>query len=150
MSRRVSWREIAVDVDAAEGEAVVVRLKSFDIDKSQAMGCSICPGTDHKMRYRLLDCNSKTCAEACPVKCAWRGKMVTCLASEHVSISEFGAHNSATASHGRKKLSLTQKALCQDLAQNHLHPMRIHHALSRKFATPPLKIYRRSSRFKTS
>ncbi|KAE9286417.1 hypothetical protein PF001_g21450, partial [Phytophthora fragariae] len=32
MPKRVNWREIAVDVDAAEGEAVVARLKSFDID----------------------------------------------------------------------------------------------------------------------
>uniref|UniRef100_H3GY82 MULE transposase domain-containing protein n=1 Tax=Phytophthora ramorum TaxID=164328 RepID=H3GY82_PHYRM len=136
MPRRVSWREIAVDVEPAEGEAEVARLKSFDIDKSQAMGCSICPGADHKMRYRLLECSSKTCAEACPVKCAWRGKMVTCLASKHVSIFESGAHSSATASPGRKKLSLAQKALCRDLAQNHLRPMRIRHALSRKFATP--------------
>ncbi|KAE9182436.1 hypothetical protein PF005_g22485, partial [Phytophthora fragariae] len=52
MPKRVNWREIAVDVDAAEGDAVVPRLKSFDIDKSQTMGCSICPGADHKMRYR--------------------------------------------------------------------------------------------------
>ncbi|KAE8968998.1 hypothetical protein PR001_g27628 [Phytophthora rubi] len=136
MPKRVSWREIAVDVDAAEGEAVVARLKSFDIDKSQTMGCSICPGADHKMRYRLLECSYETCKGASPVKCAWRGKMVTCLDSEHVSIFEFGEHSSATASPGRKKLSLAQKAFCRDLAQNHIRPMRIRHALSRKFATP--------------
>ncbi|KAE9277547.1 hypothetical protein PR003_g28762 [Phytophthora rubi] len=116
MPKRVSWREIAVDVDATEGEAVVARLKSFDIDKSQTMGCSICPGADHKMRYRLLECSSETCKGVSPVKCTWRGKMVTCLDSEHVSIFEFGEHSSATASPGHKKLSLAQKAFCRDLA----------------------------------
>lgn len=88
--RRASCREIAVDVHAAEGEAVVARLKSFDIDKSQTTGCSICPDADQKLRYRLLECSSETCVGAIPVKCAWRGKMVTCLDSEHVSVFEFG------------------------------------------------------------
>ncbi|OWZ04475.1 hypothetical protein PHMEG_00023616 [Phytophthora megakarya] len=136
MPRRVSWREIAVNVDDAEAETVVTGLKSFDIAKSQAMGCTICLSADHKMRYRLLECSSGACAEASPLKCAWRGKMVTCLSSEHVSIFEFGEHNSLAASPGRKKLTLTQKAFCRDLAENHLRPMRIYHALARKFAIP--------------
>ncbi|KAE9020706.1 hypothetical protein PR003_g25995 [Phytophthora rubi] len=62
--------------------------------------------------------------------------MVTCLDSEHASIFEFGDHNSSAASPGRKKLTLAQKAFCRDLAENHLRPMRIRHALARKFATP--------------
>uniref|UniRef100_H3H147 MULE transposase domain-containing protein n=1 Tax=Phytophthora ramorum TaxID=164328 RepID=H3H147_PHYRM len=136
MPRWVSWREIAVDVDAAEAEAVMARLKSFDIDKSQAMGCTICPGGDHKMRYRLLECSSESCTETSPVKCTWRGKLITCLESEHASIFEFGNHSSPAASPGHRKLTLAQKAFCRDLAENHLRPMRIRHALSRKFATP--------------
>jgi len=136
MPPRVSWEELAVNVGAAEAEAVVARLKSFDIDKSQVMGCTICLGADHKMRYRLLECSSESCAGASEVKCPWRGKMLTCLDTEHVSFYDYGEHNAAAASPGRKKLSLAHKAFCQDLAANHLRPMRIHRALSRKFATP--------------
>ncbi|KAE9333218.1 hypothetical protein PF008_g14557 [Phytophthora fragariae] len=99
MPRRVNWRERAVD--AAEAEAVLASLKSFDIKKSQTMACTICPGAEHKMRYRLLDCSSEPCSEASSLKCAWRGKMVTCLDSEHASIFEFGDHNSSAASPGR-------------------------------------------------
>ncbi|KAG2780692.1 hypothetical protein PC129_g18085 [Phytophthora cactorum] len=48
MPKRVIWRDNAVDVDA-----VVVTLKSFDIDKIQTMACTICPEAVYKMRYRL-------------------------------------------------------------------------------------------------
>jgi hypothetical protein len=135
MPRWVSWEGLAVNVGGAEAEAVVARLKSFDIDKSQAMECTICLGTDRKMRYRLLECGSESCAGASAVKRAWRGKMLTCLETEHVRIFDYGEHNSATASPGRTKLILAHKAFVQDLTQNHLRPMRIHRALSRKFAT---------------
>ncbi|RLN44479.1 hypothetical protein BBJ28_00023857 [Nothophytophthora sp. Chile5] len=36
----------------------------------------------------------------------------------------------------RKKLTTTQKAFCRELAENHLRPMGIRHALARKFSTP--------------
>ncbi|KAE9333223.1 hypothetical protein PR003_g14125 [Phytophthora rubi] len=136
MPRRVSWREKAVRVDAAEGEEVVSSLKSFDIDKSQTMACTLCPEAAHKMRYRLLVCSSEACVEVSGVKCAWRGKIVTCLETEHVSIFEFGDHNTLASSPRCKKLTTTQKAFCRELAENHLRPMRIRHALSRKFGTP--------------
>ncbi|KAE8979313.1 hypothetical protein PR003_g25784 [Phytophthora rubi] len=136
MPRRVSWREKAIRVDAAEGEEVVSSLKSFDTDKSQTMACTLCPEPAHKMRYRLLVCSSEACVEASGVKCAWRGKIVTCLETEHVSIFEFGDHNALAFAPRRKKLTTTQKAFCRELAENHLRPMRIRHALSRKFGTP--------------
>eukprot|EP00644_Phytophthora_capsici_P010694 jgi/Phyca11/104497/e_gw1.9.729.1 len=138
MPPRVSWRELAVDVDAVGAEVVFAKLKAFDIEKSQVMGCTICPGGDQKMRYRLLECGSTTCREASPVKCPWRGKVVTCLESEHASVYDSGEHNtvSCTSSPVRKKLTQPQKAFVRDLAQNHLRPMRIRHALARKFATP--------------
>ncbi|RLN43882.1 hypothetical protein BBJ28_00026860 [Nothophytophthora sp. Chile5] len=136
MPPRVSWRDLAVDVDPTEAEAVLARLKSFDINKSQSMGCSICHGADHKMRYRLLECSSTSCAEASPVKCTWRGKIVTCLDNEHASIFEYGEHTSPAPSPAPKKLTNRHKAFCRDLAEQHLRPIRIRHALARKFGTP--------------
>ncbi|ETK91300.1 hypothetical protein L915_05081 [Phytophthora nicotianae] len=103
------------------------------------MACTICPGGDHKMRYRLVECSSASCTDVSPVRCTWRGKMLTCLESERASIFEFGEHNSASSSLPfpvRKKLTQVQKAFCRDLVQNHLRPMRIRHAMARKFATP--------------
>ncbi|KAG3097238.1 hypothetical protein PI124_g14632 [Phytophthora idaei] len=138
MPRRVSWREKEVDVGAAEADAELEAMKSFDIDKSQSMVCTICPEAEHKMRYRLLVCSSETCVETSALKCAWRGKVVTCQATDHASIFEFGDHTTLESSPKRKKLTWTQKVFCRDLADNHLRRMRIRHALSRKFS-PPLE-----------
>ncbi|KAG3160775.1 hypothetical protein PC128_g20973 [Phytophthora cactorum] len=111
-------------------------MKSFDIDKSQTMACTLCQDADHNMRYRLHVCSSEACSEASALRCAWRGKIVTCLETERASIFEFGAHNTAASSPKRKKLSSTQKAFIHELVDNHLRPMRIRHALARKFPMP--------------
>uniref|UniRef100_H3GHY2 MULE transposase domain-containing protein n=1 Tax=Phytophthora ramorum TaxID=164328 RepID=H3GHY2_PHYRM len=137
MPRRVRWELKAADVEAVEADEMVAQMPAFDIDKSQTMACTRCKDAEHKMRYRLLLCSSEACSDASDVKCAWRGKMVTCLESQHVSIFEYGDHNSEVSTPPtRKKLSATQKAVCRELAENHLRPMRIRHALARKFATP--------------
>ncbi|ETL29620.1 hypothetical protein L916_17209, partial [Phytophthora nicotianae] len=136
MPKRVSWEERATNVDAAAADAVLETLKTFDIDKSQTMACTICPEAEHKMRYRLLVCSCQACGEATTLECAWRGKIVTCLETEHASIFEYGTHNTMATALTRKKLTSTQKAYCRELADNHLRPMRIRHALSRKFGTP--------------
>ncbi|RLN95579.1 hypothetical protein BBJ28_00020192 [Nothophytophthora sp. Chile5] len=112
MPRRVSWLLKAADANAAEADEI------------------------HKMRYRLLVCNSEACSEASELKCVWRGKMVTCLESQHASIFEYGEHHTMASTPARKKLTTTQKAFCRELAENHLQPMRIRHALARKFSTP--------------
>jgi hypothetical protein len=134
--RRVSWLLKAGDVGAAEVDEIMAQMPSFDIDKSQTMACTICPEAEHKMRYRLLVCSSEACSEAIEIKCAWRGKMLTCLESQHASIFEYGEHRTTAPTPAPKKLTTTQKAFCRELAENHLRPMRIRHALARKFATP--------------
>ncbi|KAG2783485.1 hypothetical protein PC129_g19708 [Phytophthora cactorum] len=115
---------------------VLESLKSFVINKSQTMACTLCADAEHKMRYRLLVCSSQGCCDASALKCAWRGKIVTCLETEHASIYQYGTHNTSVSSPTRKKLSSTQKAFRRELADNHLRPMRIRHAPSRKFSTP--------------
>eukprot|EP00644_Phytophthora_capsici_P001290 jgi/Phyca11/105259/e_gw1.10.587.1 len=107
----------------------------------------MCIDAEHKRRYRLLTCSSGLCCEASELDCGWGGKIVTCLETGHVSIFEYGAHNTHVSSPKRKKLTTTQKTYCRELADEHLRPMRIRHALARKFSTPledlpPLKTLR--------
>ncbi|KAF1777454.1 hypothetical protein GQ600_17086 [Phytophthora cactorum] len=81
--------------------------------------------TEHKMRCSLLVCSSEACSKASAAKCAWRGKVVTCLESEHASIFEYGDHNTVALPPKRKKRSSTKKAFSCELAEKHLRPMRI-------------------------
>ncbi|KAG2788343.1 hypothetical protein PC129_g10384 [Phytophthora cactorum] len=110
MPKRVSWRDMVVDVDVTEADAVVATLKPFNIDKSQTRTCTICPEAEHKMRYRLLVCSSEGCSEASAVKCGWRGNIATYLELEHASNFEYGDHNTVASSPKRNKLSSTQTA----------------------------------------
>ncbi|OWY93319.1 hypothetical protein PHMEG_00037338, partial [Phytophthora megakarya] len=96
----------------------------------------MCPYTQHKMRYRLLECRSSACLDGSLQKCEWRGKTVTCLDSDITSIFEYGEHTSLTTSPRKKKLTSTQKQFCREMASHHLRPMRIRHALSQKFDIP--------------
>ncbi|KAG3088827.1 hypothetical protein PI125_g18227 [Phytophthora idaei] len=130
MSKRVRWREKAVDVDAAETDTVVATPRSFDIDKSQTTACTICPEAEHKMQYRLLVCSYQSCSEASVLKFASRGNIVTCLETEHALFFEYGDHNTVVSSPKRKKLASAQKAFCRDLAGNHLRPRQRLHAQS--------------------
>ncbi|KAG3148562.1 hypothetical protein PC128_g23563 [Phytophthora cactorum] len=90
------------------------------------------------MRYRPLECSSDACADAGAallVKCFWRGKVVTCLETKIACICEFGDHLTTAEVTKRKKLTLTQKNFCRELANQHLRPIRIRLALSRKLGT---------------
>ncbi|KAG2980203.1 hypothetical protein PC123_g22451 [Phytophthora cactorum] len=90
------------------------------------------------MHFRLLECSCEACAEAgeaIAVKCSWRGKVVTCLETKIACIYEFGDQLATSETTKRKKLTLTQKGFCRELADQHLPPMRIRLALSQKFGT---------------
>ncbi|ETM97742.1 hypothetical protein PPTG_20080, partial [Phytophthora nicotianae INRA-310] len=95
------------------------------------------------MRYRLLECSSEACSETSTTKCPCRGKVVTCLDTTCVCVYEYNEHLSAADDPKKKKLTKAQKDFCRELADQHLRPMRIRLALSRKFETslmdlPPL------------
>ncbi|KAG6580134.1 Intraflagellar Transport Protein 52 [Phytophthora cinnamomi] len=102
------------------------------------MACTICNDDEppHKMRYRLQEITSQAC-EAClssgPLACSWRGKTLSCLEYELVSIYTARDHATAVSSPKKKKLTSTQKAFCRELADHHLKPMRIRNRLSKKF-----------------
>ncbi|KAG2896656.1 hypothetical protein PC110_g10489 [Phytophthora cactorum] len=130
MPRRVPWRDLALDGDTADADVVLRQLKSFDISKSNTMTCTLCQESEHKMRYRLLECSSEACSEFSTAKCAWRGKLLTCLSTKHASIYDYDHHCTSAASPKKKTLTATQKDFCREMADHHLRPMRIRHALS--------------------
>ncbi|GMG17353.1 unnamed protein product [Phytophthora fragariaefolia] len=134
MPKRIEWREVAVNVDAVDADTLLSGMKSFEVTKSHAMACTACWDVDpHHMRYRLLACNSVACDPAGVFACPWRGKTLTCQKSEEVSIYEFSEHASGVPSPKKKKLTSTQKDFCRELTSHHLRPMRICHAMARKF-----------------
>eukprot|EP00644_Phytophthora_capsici_P002991 jgi/Phyca11/102684/e_gw1.7.736.1 len=132
MPKRVAWRELAINVSPDEVGTIREGLKSHKILKSEPGTCSLCPGTGHKMRYRLLACTSSFC-ETGATTCSWRGKLLVCLSTGRSSMYEFGEHFTLAASPKRLKLTDAQKTYCKALAEERLKPMRIRHALSKKF-----------------
>ncbi|KAE8980802.1 hypothetical protein PR002_g24010 [Phytophthora rubi] len=134
MPKWIAWRELALSIDAEDGDAVLSDMKSLEITKSTAMACTACSDIEpQQMRYRLLACNSEACDSAGVFACPWRIKTLACLKNDEVSIYEFGEHASGVSSPKKKKLTGAQKEFCRELTNNHLRPMRIRHAMARKF-----------------
>eukprot|EP00644_Phytophthora_capsici_P003059 jgi/Phyca11/102906/e_gw1.7.573.1 len=88
------------------------------------------------MRCRLLACSSSLCGEGQSVPCTWRGKLLSCEATQRVSIYVYGAHATEVSSPKKKKLTTAQKTYCREKADDHIRPLRIRHGMSRKFSTP--------------
>nr|KAE8937697.1 hypothetical protein PF009_g12398 [Phytophthora fragariae] len=136
MPKRIAWQDTALGIDDPIADAVLDRMKSYEITKSNTMACTMCSDLEpHKMRYRLMECNSQMCESASEFAFGWRGKMVTCLKNDEVSIYTVGEHTTQASSPKRKKLTSSQQAFCRDLAEHHLRPMRIRHTMARKFDT---------------
>ncbi|GMF48615.1 unnamed protein product [Phytophthora fragariaefolia] len=137
MPKHIAWQCTAVGVDGASADAVLDGMESFEITKSNKMAYTTCPDLDpHQMHFRLLECCSQSCESASEFACSWRGKMVTYLKTDEISIYTVGEHTSETPFPTKKKLTGSQKALCRDLVEHHLHPIRIRSAMSRRFGTP--------------
>jgi hypothetical protein len=137
MPGRVPWVDTAVDVSGEEGAALLASFKHYYVTKSNPMACTVCARySDHQMRYRLLICKSSICRAASSSPCGWRGKALVCLETERTSVFEYGAHHAQASSPQRARLTPPQKEYCRELTGERVRPMRIHHALSRKFQTP--------------
>ncbi|ETL30224.1 hypothetical protein L914_16697 [Phytophthora nicotianae] len=137
MPKRIPWLERVIAADEADADVVLVGFKSYDVAKSNTMACTMCLASEHhRMRYRLLVCTSSACSEAQEDACAWRGKILTCLSTNRVSVYDYGDHTAEGFSPKKKKLSASQKTFCREMAKNHLRPLRIRHAMARKFSTP--------------
>ncbi|KAG2776837.1 hypothetical protein PC129_g16829 [Phytophthora cactorum] len=108
MPKRIPLRELAIAAEAADAEANLEGLKSFDIAKSNALVCTVCTHAvaPHKMRYRLLKCSSEACSTDTDVDCGWRGKLFICLITNRASIYDNGVHTTVVSS-PNKKMKLT-------------------------------------------
>ncbi|RLN48812.1 hypothetical protein BBJ28_00013307 [Nothophytophthora sp. Chile5] len=139
MPKRIDWKDVALGTSALDAEGLLGALKTYQVTKCNQLACVVCPeDATHKMRYRLLKCASEACAtsisshgQACP----WRGKTLSCMENDVVSIFQVGEHVTAASSPRRKRLTPIQKTYVPELTLHHLRPMRIMHAMSRKFET---------------
>ncbi|ETO75078.1 hypothetical protein F444_09312 [Phytophthora nicotianae P1976] len=134
MPRKLPWRVVGSDLSTDEADELLSNMKRHSTGKNNAMPCTACgAGSHHGMRYKLLKCESSTCSE---VTCSWRGKVLVCMDSGDSYIYDLGEHFTASSSPKRARLSGTQKDFCRELAQQRLRPLRIQHAMARKFQLP--------------
>ncbi|KAF1789496.1 hypothetical protein GQ600_16178 [Phytophthora cactorum] len=100
MPKRIPLRELAIAAEAADAEANLEGLKSFDIAKSNALVCTVCTHAvaPHKMRYRLLKCSSEACSTDTD--------LFICLITNRASIYDNGVHTTVVSS-PNKKMKLT-------------------------------------------
>ncbi|OWZ16379.1 hypothetical protein PHMEG_0009834 [Phytophthora megakarya] len=111
MPKRIPWRDRSLHVEAEVADDILSGMKSHDATHSQTMPCTMCPYTQHTVRYCLLECRSSACLDDSLQKCEWRGKTVTCLDSDVTSIYEYGEHTSPTDSPPQEKTHVNEKAI---------------------------------------
>ncbi|RLN95026.1 hypothetical protein BBJ28_00023485 [Nothophytophthora sp. Chile5] len=139
MPKRIDWKDVALGTSAPDAEGLLGALKTYEVTKCNQLACVVCPeDATHKMRYRLLKCASEACASSISSHgqaCTWRGKTLSCMENDVVSIFQVGEHVTAASSPRRKRLTPIQKTYVKELTLHHLRSMRIRHAMSRKFET---------------
>ncbi|KAF1787111.1 hypothetical protein GQ600_145 [Phytophthora cactorum] len=77
---RITWREVAVGLSAADAEELTDNSKRNAAGKSQCVTWTMCAEIiPHPMRYKLLNCRSKVCKNGFPgIACGWKLKITTC------------------------------------------------------------------------
>ncbi|RLN73455.1 hypothetical protein BBJ28_00007748 [Nothophytophthora sp. Chile5] len=137
MPKRIDWQDVALGASAIDAEGLLGAMKSYEVTKSNLMACAICVEDGrHKMMYRLLKCASQACTESTSSHgqaCPWQGKTLTCLENDAVSIFKVGEHVTAASSPKKKRMTPSHKTYCRELTTHHRRPMRIRHAMARKF-----------------
>ncbi|RLN73692.1 hypothetical protein BBJ28_00022441 [Nothophytophthora sp. Chile5] len=90
MQATLPWSIITSGISKEDAATLLDTFKSFKIAKSDLAPCNICASpTPHNMRRRVLICKSMACAEATPyARCSRRGRTLSCLLLNLVSISE--------------------------------------------------------------
>ncbi|KAE9353357.1 hypothetical protein PF008_g5039 [Phytophthora fragariae] len=134
-----AWSLLCSDISSEDAALVLQGMKKWKTVKSQLMPCTTCSSGDpHSMRYKLLRCACKHCTDAVPyLQCAWRLKMLVCLESDTVDMHEVGNHHSRARTPSKCCITPRQRDFIKELARENLMPMRIRHALGRKFGLRP-------------
>ncbi|KAE8913124.1 hypothetical protein PF005_g4784 [Phytophthora fragariae] len=95
MPTGIDWNDVALGTSALYAERVLGALKTYEVAKCNQLACGVCPeDAPHKMRYRQLKCPSEACAMSISSHgqtCPWRGKTLSCMEIEVVSIFQVGS-----------------------------------------------------------
>jgi hypothetical protein len=114
MPKLIDWKDVALGTSALDAERVLGSLNTYEVFKCNQLACVVCPeDARHKMRCRLLKCESEACATSLSSHgqtCPRRGKTLSCMENDVVLI--FGA-----CSH------LKPQALFCLAEQNGFHPL---------------------------
>ncbi|ETP11504.1 hypothetical protein F441_12980 [Phytophthora nicotianae CJ01A1] len=131
-----AWQLLCSELPEGDADLLLLGMKAYKAIKSQLMPCTVCASASpHSMRYKTLSCVCKQCKAVSPfIKCPWRAKVLVCQEAKTVTISELEKH--FTAANPRRKPSITraQRTFIHDMTRENLTPLRILHAMSRKFS----------------
>ncbi|KAF1788194.1 hypothetical protein GQ600_3968 [Phytophthora cactorum] len=121
-----TWILLCSGVSSEDAAYCLQGMKKWKTVKSQLMSCtSSSNGAPHSMRYRLLRCACK--------HCAWRLKVLVCQEADTVDMHELGDHHSRARTPSNSCITPRQRDFIKELARENPMPMRIQHALGRKF-----------------
>ncbi|KAG2861388.1 hypothetical protein PC113_g7223 [Phytophthora cactorum] len=139
MSSPHTWNLLCSGVSSEDAAVLLQGMMKWKKVKSQLMSSTSCSsGAPHSMRYRLLCCACKHCADAVPyLHCAWRLKVLVCQEAATVDMHELGDHHCRARTPSNSCITLRQRHFIKELARENLVPMRIRHALGPKFGIRP-------------
>lgn len=130
-----AWQLICCELSEEDADLLLLSMKAFKTSKSQLMPCTVCASaTPHSMRYKILRCACKQCKVVAPFsKCPWGAKMLVCQEVKSVYMSELGKHFSAAIPSRKPSITRAQQLFIHAMTRENLTPLRILHAMTRKF-----------------
>jgi len=139
MPRPHAWNLLCSGVSSEDAALLLQGMKTWKTVKSQLMSCTACSsGTPHSMRYKVLRCACKHCTDAVPyLVCPWWLKVLVCQETDVVDMHELGEHHSRARTPSKLCITPQQRDFIKELARENLMPLRIRHALGRKFDHRP-------------
>ncbi|KAE9007017.1 hypothetical protein PR003_g17918 [Phytophthora rubi] len=139
MVKRLLWTPLAIGFSAKDADTLLETLKASKITKSEPVPCTVCnDSAPHNMRYRLVRCSCKACAQEAPhAKCPWRGKTLHCEKLHTVDIFETGKHLTETRAPTQPRLSAEMKDFARTMTAQGLTPVRIRNGIMRGFNLAP-------------
>ncbi|KAE9314139.1 hypothetical protein PF001_g8412 [Phytophthora fragariae] len=139
MVKRLLWTPLAIGFSAKDADTLLETLKASKITKSEPVPCTVCnDSAPHNMRYRLVRCSCKACAQEAPhAKCPWRGKTLHCEKLHTVDIFETGKHLTEIRAPTQPRLSAEMKDFARTMTAQGLTPVRIRNGIMRGFNLAP-------------